>query len=321
MSRAEHRLADAAQRREAVLTGNGVTALWSVLTALGLPAGARVLLPDLACERGPGAVALAGLDPIFADVRPETATPSPAALAVAAAAQGARAVIPTHLFGRHGRLPTPDPDCPQIVDATQCGIAPRSLAGGAAAVVSFGPGRQLDLGGGGAVLTDDPDLAAEVRAVVAGLGDGGDGILRAVPSWLDTRLTIALARHRDARRRRRARGRLLREALAALPGLYPLDLPEPDVPWRVTVRIPGRRDAVKRALERAGFAPTALFAPLHRLTGRSDREYPCATLLAAQLLNLDPARLGDDPVAAARHAAAAAATVLDPPRRNEATHA
>jgi dTDP-4-amino-4,6-dideoxygalactose transaminase len=276
-----------------------------------------VLLPDLSCERGPGAVALAELAPIFVDVRRETAAPSSADLAVAAAAQGARAMVPTHLFGRRGRLPTPDPGCPQILDATQCCLAPRALAGGIASIMSFGPGRQIDLGGGGAVLTDDPVLAGEVRRLLAGLESTGRGILRARPPWLEARLIVALANHRDARRRRRARGLLLREAMAALPGVAPLDLAEDDVPWRVTLRIPAHRDAVQRVLDRAGFAATSLFTPLHRLLGRPDREFPRASSLARDLLNLDPARLGDDPVATARRMAALAATVLDRPLRKE----
>ncbi len=316
-SRAERGLAHAAQRREAVLTGNGVTALWATLSALSLPAGSPVLLPDLTCERGLGAVALAELAPIFADVRQDTASPTSADLAVAAAAQGARAMVPTHLFGRRGRLPTPDPDCPQIVDATQCGISPRGLAGGDAVILSFGPGRQIDLGGGGAVLTDDPSLAMEVRRLLAGADALQRGILRAPPPWLDARLTVALAHHRDGRRRRRARGWLLRETLADLPGLTPLDLAGDDAPWCITLRIPDHRNAVALALSQAGFPATCLFSPLHRLAGHPDRLFPRASSLAGELLNLDPDRLGDDPAAAAKRVAAVVATVLDRPLRKE----
>ena len=321
MSRAEHGLADAAQRREAVLAGNGLTALWSVLTVLDLPAGAPVLLPDLAAERLAGAVALAGLSPIFVDVREQTGMPTSADLAVAAASHSARAMVRCHLFGRRGRLPTPDPDCPQIVDATQCGVTARGLAGGLAAVLSFGPGRQLDLGTGGAVLTDDPALAREARARIQGLERDGAGILRAAPPWLDARLTVALAGHREDRRRRRARAQILREDLAALPGITPLDLADEDVPWRVSLRVADRRAAVQRALAAAGLAPSTLVAPLHRLTGRADGEFPVASALAAELVALDPTRLGEDPVATVRRATTAVAAILDRPLRNEAVHA
>jgi hypothetical protein len=105
--------------------------------------------------------------------------------------------------------------------------------------------------------------------------------------------------------------------MAAVPGITPVDLADDDVVWRVTLRIPAHRDEVWHALHHAGFSPTTLFTPLHRLLGRPDREFPRASALAGDLLNLDPARLGDDPAAAARRAADVAAAVLDRPLRKE----
>lgn len=313
----EYLLAAAAQRREAVLVGNGATALWSTLVALDLEPLSSILLPDLTRATMVNAVVLAGLRPQFADVRFETGMPAPADLAVAAAAGGARAMVPTHLFGRVGRLPTPDPECPQILDATQCGVAPNELAGGLAVAVSFGPGDQLDLGGGGAVLTDDPALAREIRRRVAGLPLVRHELLQPAPVDLDERLAAALPGHGDSRGRRRTRGVLLRGSLVELPGVSALDLGPADVPWRVTFRFPGHRDAVLRSLRIAGFAVDRLFAPLHRLAGQADWEFPRATMLAETLLNCDPGCLGDDPAAAVQRLTAVVASVLDRPLRKE----
>ena len=90
-----------------------------------------------------------------------------------------------------------------------------------------------------------------------------------------------------------------------------------DVPWRVTFRIPGHRDAVLRSLRVAGFAVDRLFAPLHRLAGQADWEFPRATMLAETLLNCDPGCLGDDPASAVQRLTAVAASVLDGPIRKE----
>lgn len=313
----EYLLAATAQRREAVLVGNSATALWSILTAFDLEPQSSILLPDLTRATAVNAVVLAGLRPQFADVRFETAMPSPADLAVAAAAGGAGAMAPTHLFGRRGRLPTPDPDCPQILDATQCSVAPGELAGGLAAVTSFGPGDQLDLGGGAAVLTDDSVLALEIRRLLANLPPVRHQLLQPAPTDLDARLAAALPGHGAARYQRRAHGIILREAMLGLPDVSALDLGPTDVPWRVSFRIPGHRDAVLRSLRTAGFTVDRLFAPLHRLAGQADWEFPRATMLAETLLNCDPGKLGDDPVAAARRLAAVAASVLDGPLRKE----
>jgi hypothetical protein len=337
---AERLLAGAGQRTEAILTGNGTTALWAALSALGLPAHTPVLYPDLTAEAAVNAAVFAGLMPVFADVQPDTAMPSGADLAVSAAVTGAGAMVPTRLFGRQGRLPTPAPECPQIVDAAQCGVAASDLAGGLAVVVSFGPGKQFDLGGGGAVLTDDRAFAREVRGVMATLGHdparaakAREGLLADLvklsrvhrpgsPSHLEAwrsslflhrrgylrparpdladRVTVAIAGRADARRIRRARGAMLREALAGLEGIQLLDLGPADVPWRVSFRAPWIRDRVMGALVRAGFGPSRLFAPVHRITGRPDHEYPRSTALSQDLVNLDPACLGGDPAAVIR---------------------
>ena len=312
-----YHLAAAAQRREAVLVGNSTTALWSVLMALDHAPRTPVLLPDLTSAAAVNAVVLAGLRPQFADVRFETAMPTPADLAVAGAAGSAGAMVPTHLFGRRGRLPTPDPECPQILDATQCSVAPGELSGGLAVVTSFGPGDQLDLGGGAAVLTDDPALAREVRRLLADLPAIRHELLQPAPADLDPRLATALPGHGDERCRRRARGILLREAMMELPDVSAVDLGPADVPWRVTFRIPVHRDAVMRSLRTAGFTVDRLFAPLHRLAGQADWEFPRATMLAETLLNCDPGCLGDDPITAVKRLAAVAASVLDGPLRKE----
>jgi dTDP-4-amino-4,6-dideoxygalactose transaminase len=275
---AEQALAAHTGRGHAVLTGNGTTALWAVLSALDLHEGSAVLYPDLTCETAVNAAIFAGLAPVFADVRTETAAPTPADLAIAAAATRARAMVPTHLFGHCGPLPADLAHCPQIVDAAQGTVDARTAAGGLAAIVSFGPGKQFDLGGGGAVLTDDASLVRECRALmctVAGDRDRAtvarDNLMRGLVALgreapanpldgartraallrhhrrgylapaepdLPARLLAALADRPERMRRRETRARLLTDALGRVPGVRLLELGDHDVPWRVSFAVP-----------------------------------------------------------------------------------
>ncbi|HOX26192.1 MAG TPA: DegT/DnrJ/EryC1/StrS family aminotransferase [Candidatus Krumholzibacteria bacterium] len=274
---AEQELATWLGRDHAVLTGNGTTALWAVLSALGLPAGASVLYPDLTCATAINAAIFADLRPRFADVRPETAEPTPGDLAAAAAACGAGACVPTRLFGRCGPLGPDLGRCPQIVDAAQGAPDARAAAGGLAAIVSFGPGKQLDLGGGGAIATDDAELARDCRLLLCTIG--GDrqraaaardelmrelvllgrespagtpahasrraallrrhrsGYLAPPPPELPARLLAGLAGQPERMRRRHARARALADALGPVPGVRLLDLGSRDVPWRVSFAV------------------------------------------------------------------------------------
>ena len=116
------------------------------------------------------AVCATGAVPVFADVDPDTATLDPAAAAAAVTGR-TRAVIPVHLYGRPAALP--DLGVPVLEDAAQALGALDPASGSAAVACSFYPTKNL--GGicdGGAVLTDDDDLAATIRLLrVHGLTD------------------------------------------------------------------------------------------------------------------------------------------------------
>jgi dTDP-4-amino-4,6-dideoxygalactose transaminase len=343
ISHAEFELARLAGRAHAVLTGNGTTALWASLSALELPAGAPVVYPDITCETAVNAAIFAGLTPVFADVGAVTAAPTADQLAATARTARAHAVVPTHIFGRVDPRPVPI-DLPTVVDAAQSQVTHASLRAGTLAVLSFGPGKQLDLGGGGAVFTDDARLADSVRELVStlpadpdtaeaergeltlGLVDLGRrhpegsrahangrsdllrthrlGFLCAPAADLPSRLRNALPGHARAVQRQRAVARLLRERLGAIPGVQALDLGPLDAPWRLTFQIAVGRDAAASALTRGGLRVSRLFPPVHRLLGQPDADYPVATALAQRLLNLDLRHLGFEPVIAVDRAEA-----------------
>jgi dTDP-4-amino-4,6-dideoxygalactose transaminase len=160
-------------RECAVLVGSGTAAITLLLEALAPPRGSRVLYPDTICDTAVNGAVCAGLEPQFADVDRATAT---LAAGLPAAVDRARvaAVMPTHIFGHLADIRKPveqglSADCAVIEDAAQgYGAVLRGDKVGALApysIISFGRGKLLDLGSGGALLTDDPVLAREAERV------------------------------------------------------------------------------------------------------------------------------------------------------------
>jgi dTDP-3-amino-3,4,6-trideoxy-alpha-D-glucose transaminase len=167
----ETELAASQGRRHAVGVASGTDALRLTLGALGVGPGHEVIVPAFTAVPTAAAVCAAGATPVFADVDPDTATLDPAA-AAAAVTPRTRAVVPVHLYGRPA--PIPDLGVPVVEDAAQALGALEAGSGSTAVACSFYPTKNL--GGicdGGAVLTDDDELAAELRLVRAhGRTDG-----------------------------------------------------------------------------------------------------------------------------------------------------
>lgn len=156
----------------AVGVGSGTDALALAVRALGIGPGDEVVTQPNTWISTAFAVSYAGATPVFADVDPRTLQMDPAAL-VGALTPRTRAVIPVHMFGH----PAPMTEITEICrgrgiriieDVAQAVLARTDgrLAGtfGDLACFSFYPSKNLGCwGDGGAVLTGDADLAAEVR--------------------------------------------------------------------------------------------------------------------------------------------------------------
>ena len=161
----EAEFADFCGRRHAVAVASGTEALRLSLVALDVGPGDEVIVPALTAVPTAAAVCAAGAVPVPVDVDRETAGIDPAAVAVALTDR-TRAVIPVHLYGRPQSLP--DVDVPVLEDAAQAHGALDPAASSRAAAYSFYPTKNLGgLGDGGAVVTDDPQLAERVRTLRA----------------------------------------------------------------------------------------------------------------------------------------------------------
>lgn len=156
----------------AIGVANGTDALELALAAVGVARGETVALAANAGGYGTTAVQALGATPRYVDVVEATATLDPAALDRACRSEPVRAVVVTHLYGRladmdeimrvaaaHGVKVIED--CAQAHGASRNGK--RAGSWGDAAAFSFYPTKNLGaLGDGGAVVTNDPDIAQRV---------------------------------------------------------------------------------------------------------------------------------------------------------------
>jgi dTDP-4-amino-4,6-dideoxygalactose transaminase len=163
--------------RDAIGVGSGTDALVLALRAGGVGPGDAVLTVSHTAVATVAAIELAGARPILAEVEPETFTLDPDGLEEALKTGGGdqiKAIIVVHLYGHPA-------DMDAIVDiagrygvqviedcAQAHGAAWQDRKAGALgsrlAAFSFYPTKNLGaLGDGGAVVTDDPEIAARVR--------------------------------------------------------------------------------------------------------------------------------------------------------------
>jgi dTDP-3-amino-3,4,6-trideoxy-alpha-D-glucose transaminase len=152
-------------RRHAVGVASGTDALRLSFTALGIGRGDEVLVPAFTAVPTAAAVCAAGATPVFVDVDPDTATLDPGR-ARAAMTERTRAIVPVHLYGRPAAIP--DLGLPVVEDGAQAHGALDPCAGSATAAYSFYPTKNLGgITDGGAVVTDDDEVAATLRLLRA----------------------------------------------------------------------------------------------------------------------------------------------------------
>src|SRR5499433_217187 len=273
--------------RHAVTCASGTDALLMVLMAKGIGPGDAVICPSFTFCATAEVVALVGATPVFADVEEASFNLDPESLrrACAAALEAGlrpRAVIPVDLFGQpadHDRIASIAEaehlfvldDAAQAFGATYKNRRLGTLA--PATATSFFPAKPLGCyGDGGAVLTDDEELAQVMRSLrVHGEGRGKYDCVRiGINGRLDTiqaavlmeKLKIfpeeILARERIARR--------YSAGLADVATVPKLAQGSTSVWAQYTIRLaPGRRDGLAAALKSQGI-PTAIHypTPLHR---------------------------------------------------------
>jgi dTDP-3-amino-3,4,6-trideoxy-alpha-D-glucose transaminase len=168
----EAEFAAACGARHAVGVGTGTDAIALTLRALGIGPGDEVITSPLSAAYSALAIMMAGARPVFADIDPQRLTIDPQAV-TAAITPRTRALLPVHLYGQAADMTAIEQialrhDLAIVEDACQAHLA--TTAGraigtvGVAGAFSFYPTKNLGaLGDGGAVITNDANLAARLK--------------------------------------------------------------------------------------------------------------------------------------------------------------
>lgn len=262
--------------------GNGTDALQVAMMALGLKPGDEVITASFTFVATVEVLALLGLVPVFADVLPDTFNLDPADVARKVTPK-TKAIVPVHLFGQNADMDAilaiareynlfVVEDACQSIGSEHSGPNGKRKSGtmGDIGVTSFFPSKNLGCyGDGGALFTNDDELAHKIRRVcnhgsdkryyheVVGVNSRLDSLQAAV-------LRIKL-KHLDAyARARNAAAAVYDEAFKDIEGLT--------IPGRwqqsnhvfhqYTLRVAGgRRDALKKHLEDRGI-PAMVYYPV-----------------------------------------------------------
>ena len=302
-------LAEACGRQTAIALSSGTAALHMGLLALGVKPGDEVATSTLTFAATAFAINYVGAKPVFLDVEEESWNIDARLLesflaARASARKLPAAVVPVDVFGRTCDYERVLPVCsaygvPVLCDSAEAlgALHGGNPAGsyGAAAVFSFNGNKIITTSGGGALVTDDPQIASKVRKWSnqsrelvpwyehedIGFNYRMSNVLAALGRAQLTRLSQIVSRRRGIRDRYAA-------ALETFPGLsVPGDPPWGQWNgWLTTVRFnsdqyPDAATRVREALNSVDVEARPIWKPMHQqpvfsgaeavLTGTADR--------------------------------------------------
>jgi dTDP-3-amino-3,4,6-trideoxy-alpha-D-glucose transaminase len=289
----------------AVGVASGTDALSLILRALGVGPGDEVITASLSAAFTALAITMIGARPVFADIDPARLTIDPGHVR-ALVGPRTRAILPVHLYGqaadmgalgqvaeRHNLALVED--CCQAHLATAAGRPVGTI--GVAGAFSFYPTKNLGaLGDGGAVVTNDAQLASRIRQLRnGGQRDRYDHVEAGVNSRLDE-LQAAVLRARLPRLsgwtgRRRALAASYRDRLGGTAGIdVPREVDAGHVYHLFVVRVPDRRPAVQSSLAASGIDALIHYpvpVPAQGAFGAAPRsQWPAASKACEEVLSL-----------------------------------
>ena len=286
----ERALASACGTSQAVVVSSGTAALHLAMLALRLGPGDEVIVPAYTFPATANAVELCGARAVLVDVDPDTFNLDPARV-VDALTERTRAVLAVHLFGRPvdwEALQTAVPqEVPLVEDAAGAlGARYRGEPCGSLGLMgclSFHPRKIVTTGEGGAVTTDEDELADAIRRLRHhGIATHGDfdipepGLNYRLPDLL---CAIGIPQVERLEQLLAARERVAgwyTERLEHLV-LTPSAAEGDRHGWQAYVVQLDRRDEALRALRAEGIEAQIGTYALHRLGAYRDRGlFPCA---------------------------------------------
>lgn len=307
VARFESELASYLGARHVIAVNSGTSALHAALLCAGVRPGDEVVTVAHTWISTVWAVSYVGATPRFVDVESSTCALDPNKLE-AALSPRTRAIVPVHLYGQPARLrrileianrraiPVIE-DTAQALGARYGGR--RVGAFGLVNATSFYPGKNLGaFGEGGAVITDDQEVAARAARLRDHAQDGRHNHVELGFNWRMDSIQGAILslklRHLDQwnERRRRIAARYAR-SLADAPGLALVPgLAETEPIWHIFPVFHPRRDDLRRALERRGVLtgihyPTPVhLQPAYAFLGLAAGSLPVTERLAATEVSL-----------------------------------
>jgi UDP-2-acetamido-2-deoxy-ribo-hexuluronate aminotransferase len=268
--------------RHRITCASGTEALLEALMVLGIGPGDEVIVPAYSFFATAGVVTRLGADPVFVDIEPDTCLIDDQ---VEAAITGrTRAIMPVSLYGqacdmdainaiaaRHGGIPVIE-DAAQSFGASysgSTGVPRKSCHLSTVGCTSFFPSKPLGCyGDGGAVFTDDDELATALRQIRVhgqesryvhtrvGVGGRMDTLQCAVVLAKVPRFDWELARRREGAQE------YSRQLTAAGVDLQlPVVRADRDCVWAQYTVMLEERDAVQARLRELGI-PTTVHYPL-----------------------------------------------------------
>jgi len=291
---------------ECIGVGSGCDALLYAMKGCGIGPGDEVIVPANTFIATVLAVTAAGAAPVLVDCLEDTYTIDPEAVA-AAVTDKTKAIIPVHLYGQAADM---DPlmkiaeknGIIVIEDAAQAhGALYKGRPCGAIGKVgcfSFYPGKNLGAyGDGGAITTNNSDLAAGIRLlhnygqsvkyvhVVAGWNSRLDSIQAVV-------LNAKLKRLKEWNELRHRNASAYGERLADTPLVLPAEHPDNYHIYHLYVVLTDRRDELMAFLGENGISCGMHYPiPVHmqeayRDLGHKQGDFPLSEKFAGELLSL-----------------------------------
>jgi dTDP-4-amino-4,6-dideoxygalactose transaminase len=266
--------------KEVVAVNSGTSALIAALMAAEVKAGDEVIVPSFTFVATANAVKLVGATPVFADIRLSDYTLDVSDVKRKLTGK-TKAVIPVNLYGGMADVAALKElldnesvqvieDAAQSLGSTEGGV--RSGTMGEMGCFSFYPSKVITTGEGGAVATDDAELANKLRMIRNhGMVKGYDTTILGLNLRLPE-VEAALG----AQQLRRLEGFIVsrrRNAEALTKGLDGLksvrvvhEQPGQRLNWYLyTIYVVGSRDRLMKRLRERGFGATVYYdPPVHR---------------------------------------------------------
>ncbi len=290
---------------------SGTDALFLALRALGIGPGDEVLTSAFSFFASAEVISLVGAKPVFVDIDPSTFNLDPTQLE-SLITERTKAIIPVHLFGQAVDMDAVMAvaqaydlrvieDCAQAVGSCWRGQPVGTI--GDLGCFSFYPTKNLGgIGDGGAICTQDPDLAQKLR-ILKEHGQSGAyqhsqiGVNSRLDALQAVILSVKLRHLPEWTLRRRMLAAHYQSLLAGIPDLViPQGIPGAGSVWnQFTLRIlgdPGRRDQVQADLQRLGISSRVYYPiplplqPVYQELGYRVGDYPQAETCCQQVLSL-----------------------------------